>query len=160
MWNSYREQTQSVPNWVCRQDKVGNDLVWRTSIVESTEAETVSFLFAGGTGFATTPKTEGYVLSFNGQDLLNFDVVENFDGTSQFVWKNEDGSASLTFDAKAELVPNDKYGLFTLTVPATLVKAGVAQEIGVRSLGEGSRRWFGVNLYTDFSDLMPTEAAE
>ena len=154
VWNSYRDMTGGTPNWTCRQTKVGNDLVWKTAPVESTDAETVSFLFAGATGYATQLKTQGFVLSFNGQDLLNFDVVETFDETSQFVWKSEDGAATLTFDTKTELKGNDKYGIFTLTVPKGLLKQG-AQEIGVRSLGEGSRRWLGINLFTDFSDLMP-----
>lgn len=154
VWNSYRDMTQGVPNWVCRQSNVGNDLVWKTGRVESTDAETVSFLFAGATGYASQPKSKGFALSLNGQDLINFDVVETFDGTSQFVWKSEDGAATLTFDTKTELKGNDKYGIFTLTVPKGLLKQG-AQEIGVRSLGEGSRRWLGINLFTDFSDLMP-----
>ncbi|MBQ9874218.1 MAG: hypothetical protein IJM30_07120 [Thermoguttaceae bacterium] len=153
VWNSYRDMTQGVPNWVCRQNQVGKEVVWKTAIVPTTDASTVSFLFAGATGYASQPKTAGFALSFNGAELLTFDVVETFDGTSEFVWKSPDGTAALKFVAKTELSGNDKYGVFVLTVPSALVKPGVAQEIAVKSLGEGSPRWFGVNLYSDFSDI-------
>ena len=157
MWNSYRDMNRSVPNWVCRQDKKGNELKWRTSVVPKTESSAVTFLFAGGLGYATTAKTDGFVLSMNGKDLVSFDVVETFDGTSRFVWTNADETAALQFVATNELPDNDKYGIFLLTVPASFVKPNAEQEIAVRSLGEGSRRWFGVNLYYDFSDIESVE---
>ncbi|MBQ2557031.1 MAG: hypothetical protein II561_10815, partial [Thermoguttaceae bacterium] len=78
--------------------------------------------------------------------------------TTAFAWSSADGSATLEFEAKKELPTNDKYGIFKLTVPASLVKSNQAQDISVRSLGDGSSRWFGINLYTDFSDLAPSAA--
>ncbi|MBR6387043.1 MAG: hypothetical protein IKS14_02210 [Thermoguttaceae bacterium] len=159
VWNSYRSMNHDVPNWVCRQNKVDSAVSWKTATVKSADEEKVTFLFAGGTGYATTAKSKGFELSFNGQALIPFDVVETFDGqTTAFAWSSADGSATLEFEAKKELAPNDKYGIFKLTVPASLVKPNQAQDISVRSLGDGSSRWFGINLYTDFSDLAPSAA--
>ncbi len=152
-WKSYRSKNPTVPSWTCRQDKLGNDLVWKTAKVDASDSETTTFIFAGGTGFATTPKTDGFVLAFNGVDLLKFNVVETFE-PGVVEWKSEDGAATLAFDVKYAEAPNDAFGVFKLTVPTSLVKPNQAQEIGVRSVGEGSRRWFGLNLYTDFSDLI------
>ena len=46
-------------------------------------------------------------------------------------------------------LPLDELGLFQVTLHRTLCPPGRACRFGVRSLGRGSRRWFGLNLYTD-----------
>ena len=154
-WNSYRSLEEDQPNRVCRQDKIGNELVIKTAVPSSTESATTTFIFAGCLGYATTPKTSGFQLSFNGAPFLQFDVIETFDNqTRVFEWKNADGTGALQFYVKKELPPNDKYGIFLLTVPTQLIKPNRSQEIAVSSLGEGSRRWFAVNMYADFSDIL------
>ena len=99
-------------------------------------------------GYATQPATEGFVLRLNGRDLIPFDVVNNFDGQVDcFSWKNGDGRCSLEFKVLSEQVPNDKYGIFKLTVPLRMLKVGQSQTLSVRSLGKDSLRWFGLQPY-------------
>jgi len=47
------------------------------------------------------------------------------------------------------LPPEDQLGLFYATMARDLLKEGQPCRLSVRSLGKGSRRWFGLNPYTD-----------
>ncbi|MDO4586102.1 MAG: glycoside hydrolase family 2 TIM barrel-domain containing protein [Planctomycetia bacterium] len=146
-WHSYRDD--NIPNWICRQTG-SNELSWKTAMVsKENEADKVTFIFAGALGFATEPKTAGFTMTFNNQDLLQFDLPED----QEPVWKSADEKSELRLNVLREIGP-DKFGVFILTVPKELVTKDSSQIIGVRSLGEGSRRWFGLNLYTDFSDFI------
>ena len=46
-------------------------------------------------------------------------------------------------------LPLDTVGLFYITVAADLLTPGKPLRLGVVSKGRGSRRWFGLNPYTD-----------
>jgi hypothetical protein len=138
MWYSYRRDSERV--FICRQDKQGNFLEWETDAVNSSD-DTVTFLFAGGLGYATEPKTEGFELTFDGKTVLKFDLPEPTE------WKREDGQIVLKLYVKKTIGP-DTFGLFTLTVPKASAESGT-HTIGVRSLGQGSRRWFGLNPILD-----------
>lgn len=147
-WNAFYDMSGGALQWICRQNNVGNEISWQTAVPKKNVDGNVTFVFAGSMGYATQPATEGFVLQLNGRDLVPFDVVNNFDGQADyFSWKNGDGKCCLEFKVLSEQVPNDKYGIFKLTVPLRMLKVGQSQILSVRSLGKGSLRWFGLQSY-------------
>jgi hypothetical protein len=139
IWHSYREDNTRV--LVCRQNKLGNLVSWQTAPVpKDASGDSVTFVFAGGLGFASEPVTAGFALEINGKEALQFNLPE-----PKF-WQSPDKRVTLQFDSRRTLSV-DQFGLFRLTVPRDMVKPGEPCVLGVRSLGTGSRRWFGLNRY-------------
>jgi hypothetical protein len=141
-WYSYR--ADAAPVFICRQDKKGNAVVWETVpyTPKAQPAERVTFVFAGGLGFSSEPATEGFVLEVNGKEALRFDIP----GPKQ--WISADKRVDMRFESRRTLSV-DQFGLFHVTVARDLLTPGKPCQLGVRSLGTGSRRWFGLNPYTD-----------
>jgi beta-galactosidase len=138
-WYSFKADHARI--LLCRQNKPGNRVTWETAPVpEGTAGDRVTFVFAGGLGFGSEPKTEGFVLEINGKDALRFDYPE------PKTWQSDDKRVELRFDVSRS-VSVDQFGLFHLTVPRELLKPGEPNVLGVRSLGTGSQRWFGLNPY-------------
>lgn len=141
---SFREDR--VPTYVSRQTGGPQRVVWQTAPVpRDVQGERVTFAFAGGLGFAAQPKTEGLVLEVNGQDVLRFDLPE------PSRWTSEDQRFELRFE-KRRAVNTDQLGVFYLTVPREVLTPGKSLELGVHSLGSGSRRWFGLQPYKDLKN--------
>jgi hypothetical protein len=103
----------------------------------------VTFVFAGGLGWVSQPKSGGFALLLNGERLLKFDVAPQ-GGT----WSGDGGKAKLRFVVRKNL-PEDALGLFYLTVATDRIKRGEPCRFAVRSDAQGSRRWFGLNPYSD-----------
>ncbi len=141
-WHSYREDNVRV--YVCRQTQVDNTVEWETSPVPAgwTRPQ-ATFVFAGGLGWQSQPKTEGFVLSIDGKDAVRFDLPQD-----AAHWSSADGKVTLQFVA-LRLPPEDRLGLFYVTIARGLLEEGRPCRLSVRSLGTGSRRWFGLNAYTD-----------
>lgn len=138
-WYSYRED--NARTLTCRQDKLGNRVTWETSPVPHEPlGDRVTFVFAGGLGFASEPKSDGFVLEINGNESLRFDLPE------PKTWQSAGKRVELRFES-LRTVSVDQMGLFHLTVPRDMLKPGEPCILSVRSLGTGSRRWFGLNLY-------------
>lgn len=137
-----------------RQDGLGHEMGWETAVVGGVPKEQpVTFMFAGAFGWLSLTKTEGFSLLINGQDTLRFDVTKE----SQ-EWKSQDGRVSL-FYYPTWTGPRgpDSSGLFFLTLPPEQVKQNQPCQLAVRSLGEGSQRWFGVHPHSDVtSATIPT----
>jgi hypothetical protein len=116
-------------------------VTWETATAPREPAgDRVTFTFAGGLGFPSEPKTEGFVLEINGQEALRFDLPE------PNAWQSADRQVELRFESLRTVGP-DQFGLFHLTVPRDRLKPGEPCTLSVRSLGTGSRRWFGLNPY-------------
>lgn len=141
-WYSYREDT--TPVFICRQNKKGNAVTWETVpyIPKPQPDERVTFVFAGALGFSSEPKTEGFVLEVNGKEALRFDMP------APKQWTSADTRVELRFESR-RTVSVDQFGLFHVTVARDLLTPGKPCQLEVRSLGTGSRRWFGLNPYTD-----------
>ena len=138
-WHSFREDNTRV--LVCRQSKPGNRVTWETaSVPEGLENKSVTFVFAGGLGFASEPKTEGFVLELDGKEILRFDLPEPKS------WQSTDQRVTLRFNS-LRTVSVDQFGLFHLTIPYEMLTPGKPCVLSVRSLGSESKRWFGLNPY-------------
>jgi len=141
-WYSYRSDAASV--YICRQDKIGNDVVWETVpyTPEAQPRERVTFVFAGGLGFSSEPATEGFALDVNGTEALRFDMP------APKQWVSADKRVEMRFEVRRDMKA-DQLGLFHVTIARDLLTPGKPCQLSVRSLGTGSRRWFGLNPYTD-----------
>ncbi len=139
VWYSYREDKTRA--FVCRQNEPGNRVTWESSpMPKELASDHATFVFAGGLGYGSEPKTEGFVLEINGKETLRFDLPE------PKKWQSADKRVELRFDSR-RTVSVDQFGLFYLTVPRNILKAGKPCVLSVRSLGTGSQRWFGLNPY-------------
>lgn len=140
--------------WICRQSQKGNELLWETAI-DNSSRESVTFVWGGGLGYYSQPKTEGFELLLNGKRLLTLDVpyVEQ---EKNVLWKSNDGKSQLRFEILRVLYPGPDYcGRFFLTVPANLLKPGEKQQLAVRSLGEKSLRWLALYPHKNLSAEIP-----
>ena len=103
-WYSYREDHAF--NAVCRQTEIGNRLTWETvPFATKCPDEHVTFVFAGGLGFSSQPKTNGFALDINGKEAIRFDLP----GPEK--WVNSDNRVELRFE-KRRSVTEDQFGLF------------------------------------------------
>ena len=141
-WHSYREDNTT--NYCCRQLAVGTRMEWETAPVRPEhKGRSVTFVFAGGLGWRSQPKTKGFTLTVGGKQALTFDLTR-----TRRTWKSADGKIRMVFLPLRQL-PLDTVGLFYITVAADLLTPGKPLRFGVVSKGRGSRRWFGLNPYTD-----------
>ena len=142
LWHSYREDNTT--NYCCRQLTVGTRMEWETAPLPSEhKGKGVTFVFAGGLGWRSQPKTKGFTLEVGGREALSFDLT----GT-RGTWKSADAKVRMVFLPLRQL-PQDTVGLFYVTIAADLLTPGKPIRFGVVSKGKGSRRWFGLNPYTD-----------
>jgi hypothetical protein len=143
-WFDYRGT--SSPVHFLRQEEIGRLLEWETSpLGTDSKQDPITFMFAGGMGYVNQPKTGGFGLEVNGQEILRFDVA-----AESHEWKSDDDKVKLFFFSTwtGEIGP-DASGLFFLTLSREHVTEGKPCLLGVRSLGEGSKRWFGVHPVGD-----------
>jgi hypothetical protein len=136
---SYREEHARL--FVCRQTKRGNLIAWETSpMPKDFSGDRVTFVFSGGLGFSSQPKTEGFVLEIDGRDAVRFDMP----ATGK--WESTDKRVELRLDVRRRN-SLDEFGLYFLKLPRDMLKAGQPCRLGVRSLGTGSQRSFFLNPY-------------
>ena len=154
IWKSWK--SDNARNHVCRQTSRDNILSWLSAPVAS-EQENVTFVFAGGIGFRDDPDAGGFALEVNDREVLRFNLppvgaLPEAEGhTSTCQWTGAFGAALsleiLRFNGQ------DAFGRFRLTVPKELLSGkNFGEKISVRSLGEGSRRWFSVVPMFDLTD--------
>ena len=154
VWKSWKED--DVRNFVCRQTSKENALSWLTAPVGAGQ-DRVSFVFSGGLGYRGQPDAGGFALEVGDKEVLRFDLPpadarpKATGKTSTVEWTGEAG-VTLSMEI-LRLTEQDTFGRFTLTVPRELLSGGAAcEKITVRSLGEGSRRWFAVVPMFDLTD--------
>ena len=150
---TYREP--SARAFTCRQKTRENRIDWETDTLletESADGDSVRFLFAGALGYASQPKTDGFEFLVNDRPLLRFDLPEKPDA-ERAVWRSSDGRSTLDFRVLAHFSDGQDFsGVFLLTVPRRAVTFGQPQKFSVRSLGEGSVRWFDLIPYRRFTE--------
>ena len=111
---------------------------------ESSETDqTLTFTFAGMMGYLSQPQTEGFRLLVNEKEVLRFDLTP--EERKETVWHSTDGKYQLRFLLLSTAERGeDRHGKFFLTIPETDGKTGERLKLSVESLGNESRRWFGL----------------
>jgi len=143
-WASYREDNATFH--ICRQTAPGHLVEWETaSLPADWKGAMATFVFAGGIGFVSQPRTKGFSFLVNGKEVLAFDVTQD-----RSVWRSADKKVTLHF-VPMRPMPSDGIGLFYVALAADLLTPGKPCTFAVRSNGSGSRRWFGLNPYSDVS---------
>ena len=142
---------------VCRQESLENRLDWTTKPFDRAALDpngSTTFAFVGALGYWSEAKTDGFELSVDGEAVVRFDLPkdENAAVGTTCDWKNAENGASLAFELlRVERPGPDFFGVFKLTVPNSLLKKASADAktatLSVQSLGERSRRWFGLFEY-------------
>ena len=122
-----------------RQQKVGTQLAWVTPPFSKLAGTALVYSFSGGTGWITEPKTDGFALDIGGEEKLRFDVTK--EATR---WVSKDGAVELIY------LPTwtsnvDTGGFFFVALTQIPVNDDGAVEFAVRSLGQGSKRWFALD---------------
>jgi len=142
IWHSYREDNTRF--YICRQTAPGHLVEWETARVpDALKGRAITFVFAGGLGWRSEPRTKGFAFLVNGREVIDFDITQ-----VRATWKSKDEKVALHFVPLRRL-PLDGVGLFYVTVAPDLLAPGKPCRLGVRSKGSQSRRWFGLNPYTD-----------
>ncbi len=99
VWYSFREDNVKMP--ICRQTQLGHLVEWETAPVPTDGKEDrVTFVFAGGLGYRSEPKTDGFVFLVNGSEQVRFDLPEQ---TNQ--WQSADGRVTMRFRDIAPVAP-------------------------------------------------------
>lgn len=138
-WFNYSGYQEDRP--YIRQQKVGDRIVWETPPISGPEdGSPVTMLFLAGVGWQSQPETDGFKLSIEGRSPLHFDV-----SLSPRQWKSAEGDVELHF-FPTWISDLDAAGLFYLVMPSRGMSDGMPLEIAVESMGEGSRRWFSLDL--------------
>jgi len=90
-------------------------------------------------GWETEPQTDGFLLLVNGEEKLRFDVTRKFTR-----WFSQDKTVELLY-LPTWTSALDSGGFFFLSLPDDPVTGKDTLSFSVRSLGEGSKRWFAVD---------------
>ena len=142
---------------VCRQDSLENRLDWTTKPLDRAALDpngSTTFAFVGALGYWSEAKTDGFEFFVDNRAVVRFDLPddENAAVGTTCDWKNAETGAALSFELlRVERPGPDFFGVFKLTVPNALLKEtsddAKTATLSVRSLGEKSRRWFGLFEY-------------
>jgi hypothetical protein len=141
-WYSYRED--DVLSYPVRQTDGLQFLTWQSAPVPRPwKHPTVTFVWAGGIGWASEPPGGHFSLLVNGRPVLDFPFT-----TTSATWTAPERHATLSYWVRRILGP-DTFGLFMLVLPAEEVEPGKPITLTVTATAAKSKRWFGLNPYRD-----------
>ena len=107
------------------------------------------YCFSGGVGWETEPKTDGFALVLNGEEKLRFDVTRQLTR-----WISKDGAVELIYlPTWTSSVDSGGFFFVALTGRIPVDRNGVVP-FAVRSLGQGSKRWFALDTQQPDSDKL------
>ena len=112
------------------------DLVWETQPVPQTvqSKPTFDITFAGGMGYPQQSQAT-FALSLNGKKIIDIPEI---------VWNDHEWKGSgCTLRYKRD-TSTDGLGIFTLTVPSSMLSPGKPATLGVTAEDRNFRRWFAV----------------
>ena len=128
-----------VPRGFIRQQKTGTELAWVTPPFSKLAGTALVYGFTGGVGWVTEPQTDGFSLSIGGEEKLRFDVTRELSR-----WVSDDKTAELIY-LPTWTSAVDSGGFFFVSLTRIPVNDDGAVEFAVRSLGQGSKRWFALD---------------
>lgn len=122
-----------------RQDAEDVEISWTSAIEGLGESKPFVVSFVGGLGYETEPGTDGFALFVNEQHGLSFDVTRK-----PSAWVSSDRGVELAF------LPTwssdvDSGGFFFVIIRNSILRKQSRLLLTVRSLGEGSKRWFALD---------------
>ena len=154
-WNNFAGEM--VPRVFIRQEQSNLSLSWTSLLAANLDRSSnrqqkgknpaspkVSVLcFSGGLGWLSEPKTAGFEIQIGNNDKIQFDVVKNLSR-----WKSESGQSELIYLPmwKSDV---DSGGFFFLIINNQVFQNRSSIKLMVRSLGTGSKRWFGLDRHQD-----------
>ena len=122
-----------------RQQTLDMELKWDTPIVPGQNASTNIYVFTGGLGWQTEPETRGFLLSVQDEEKIEFDVTKKLSH-----WISKDGTVEMIYLPTWESGV-DSGGFFFVSLISIPDNHQGFIEFSVRSLGNGSRRWFALD---------------
>ncbi len=126
-----------------RQLESGHRVEWETSSLV-VDDKPVVVCFSGGLGWRSQPKTQGFQMQINGKVGFTFDITREVSHL-----KSDDGHFEL-FYLPTWTSNNDSAGFFLLVVHPGFGKiSGKPMKLSVKSIGQGSQRWFAVDRQTN-----------
>ena len=131
-----------------RQEKRGAEVGWESKVRKKGTEKRV-LCFSGGVGWSTQPKTGGFALVMDGEERLRFDVTNHLSR-----WSSEDDSVEL-FYLPTWNSDVDTGGFFFLVLGDQVAAGGGLVTFSVRSVGEGSKRWFAIDSRQEVARLLP-----
>jgi len=136
-WNNYAGDF--APREFIRQQKIGEELAWVTPPLSKFAGTALVYAFTGGVGWLTEPQTEGFSLSVGGEEKIRFDVTQKLS-----YWVSNDESVELIY-LPTWTSAVDSGGFFFVSLKQVPDNDNGAVEFAVRSLGQGSKRWFALD---------------
>jgi hypothetical protein len=129
-----------------RQEKRGVTLSWTSPRIN--DKRPAVLCFCGGVGWQSQPKTEGFALTVSGGEQLKFDVTR-----TPSRWESASGDIELLY------LPTwtsnvDSGGFYFLVVHKPQLNDDGRILVSVRSLGEGSKRWFAIDSKQQMSSRL------
>jgi hypothetical protein len=128
-----------VPRGFIRQQKIGMELAWVTHPISKPVETALVFAFIGGVGWETEPMTDGFSLSIGDEEKLRFDVTRELSR-----WVSGDETVELIY-LPTWTSAVDSGGFFFVSLTQIPVNDDGAVKFAVRSLGQGSKRWFALD---------------
>ena len=122
-----------------RQQTDEMELKWDASIHSNQDGFSYVYVFTGGLGWETEPKTRGFSLSIQDEEKIQFDVTRKISR-----WVSKDETVEMLYlPTWASGV--DSGGFFFVSLVRIPDNSGGVIEYTVRSLGSGSLRWFALD---------------
>ena len=132
-----------------RQLKTGTQLTWVMPLTPKIAGSTLVYCFSGGVGWETEPKTDGFALVLNSEEKLRFDVTRQLTR-----WISKDGAVELIY-LPTWTSDVDSGGFFFVALTRRIPVDGNGEvSFAVRSLGQGSKRWFALDTQQPGSDKL------
>ena len=122
-----------------RQQKNDMELKWDIPIVLGQNAANYIYVFTGGLGWQTEPETRGFLLSVQDEGKIEFDVTKKLSH-----WVSKDGYVEMIYLPTWESGV-DSGGFFFVSLKTIPENHQGVIKFSVRSLGNGSRRWFALD---------------
>ena len=145
-WNDFAGD--QVQRRFIRQTNRSSVLQWTKSVTNGKNNRPRVFCFSGGLGWTTEPTTKGFSLEINGTAMLRFDVTRQ-------VTRWQSGNAAVELYYLPTWTSDlDSGGFFVLSCSHLSLPAENTIRFSVRSLGEGSQRWFAVDAAQEMPERL------
>ncbi|MDA1236795.1 MAG: neutral/alkaline non-lysosomal ceramidase N-terminal domain-containing protein [Acidobacteria bacterium] len=128
------------PRIFIRQQAKGAELAWLSPPAGDRPPAPRVMCFTGGIGWESEPETAGFALLLGGEEKLRFDVTRD-----PARWASADDTVELVY-LPTWTSSTDSGGFFFIALGAdSRSSEGESTQFAIRSLGEGSKRWFAID---------------